>query len=301
MRPFVALLGTGCFPNLDDTPWLVAEPRVLAIRGAPPEAEPGDGVSLEALVASPEGEAPRPVEWSLCLAGRTLAERNAVAPACVAGDPAAVEILPGSAAEVPADACARFGPNPPPAEPGEPPLRPADPDPTGGYHLPIRASLPSHGVVAFGFERLRCTLAGAPRDVFKAYQLRYTNNRNPRIERIELVDGSDVLPLEPGFAVGAGREVTLRVTTSSASAEPYVQYDGTSVALVDRIESLVVSWFTNAGRIESEKSGLDEAAGEVVLENRWTAPAEGRSVRFWIVLRDARGGSDWRTVEGMVR
>ena len=290
LLPAIALALCGCFPQFDDTPWLVDAPRILAVRGDPAEAEPLERVIFDALVATPDGTSV-PIEWAFCLRPRTLEERNGVAPECLQPEGEAIQPLGGPSGEIPLDACARFGPNPPPAEPDQPPLRPADPDTTGGYYLPVRASIPEASLVTFGFERLRCSLAGAPRDVFREYQERYANNVNPRIEAVELVEGNAVAP---------GREVTVRVRTSTASAESYVQYDQTSVAIVDRVETLVVSWFTNAGRFELERRGLTEeeiAAGVLSVENRWTAPPEARSVIIWAVLRDSRGGVDWQRLE----
>lgn len=276
----LALAPLGCFPQFEDAPWLVTSPRLLAVRGDPAEAEPLSEVRFEALVASADGSSPA-IEWAFCLRPRTLAERNGVAPECLALEGEAIQPLSSATGEIPIDACARFGPNPPPAEPDEPPLRAADPDVTGGYHLPVRASL--DGAIAFGFERLRCGLAGAPRDVFAEYQLRYSNNQNPEIEAVEI---------EPA-EVTAGAEVTLRVRTSTASLEPYVQYDPAAGVLIDRQETAIVSWFASGGTFALARTGL--------TENRWIAPPEPGAIKMWFVLRDARGGVDWLESEIEVR
>jgi hypothetical protein len=297
-------LCTSCFPVLDDVPTLVSAPRVLAVRVEPPEQEPTKRVALDALIATPDGTGNAgAVDWSFCLRPRTLAERNGVAPECLPLESDALQAITGTTAEVPLDACARFGPNPPPStNPDEPPPRPADPDPTGGYYLPTRAFVSPERVegaidalFAFGFARVRCDLAGAPREVFRDFQLRYTNNKNPVIEAIELFGGA-MSPLERPM-INAGAQVTLRVRWTSESVELYPYYDSLEVKLIDRFESLSVAWFSSAGRFASERSGRTEdesAQGTTYAENQWTAPAQPGPVFLWFVLRDARGGITWR-------
>jgi hypothetical protein len=269
-----------CFPQFEDTPWLVTEPRLLAVRGEPAEAEPLQQVRFSALVAAPD-EVSLPLEWAFCLEPRTLAERNGVAPECLASEGDAIVPLPAAMGEIPVDACARFGPNPPPSEPDQPPLRPADPDLTGGYHLPVRATLA--GEVAFGFERLRCGLAGAPREIFAEYQQRYAVNQHPTIEVVELVGLGVMLGADTSVPVGA--EIVLRVRTSTTSREPYVQYDPVRGVLIERVETLVLSWFSSRGTFAAARTD-----GE---ENTWIAPLEPSVTKMWFVLRDARGGVDW--------
>jgi hypothetical protein len=282
-------LGAGCFPAFDDTPWLVKSPRVLAVRGVPAEVEPTKTSTFSALIASPEGTiSDEAVSWSLCLRPRTLAERNGVAPECLSTEGEDIQALESRQAQVPMDACERFGPNPPPQEdPNAPPLRPADPDLTGGYYLPVRALVAqeSQPIFAFGFERLRCPLAGAPRDVFREFNQRYTLNMNPSIEALETADGQAL----DASTISPGSTVTLRVRWAEGSVESYAYYDSLAVTIVDRVEVLTVSWFASKGSFEAERS-----QGETSADNVWTAPSEAGPVHFWFVLRDSRGGIDWR-------
>lgn len=61
-------------------------------------------------------------------------------------------------------------------------------------------------------------------------------------------------------------------------------------------ETLQLAHFTTAGDLERAYSTLD-SAGASKLSLTWTppgeVPAEGQLVRFYFVLRDGRGGSDW--------
>jgi len=53
-----------------------------------------------------------------------------------------------------------------------------------------------------------------------------------------------------------------------------------------------VSWFASAGRLAPEVTA--PSAAETSASNVWTAPAEPGLAYLWVVLRDGRGGSDFR-------
>ena len=55
------------------------------------------------------------------------------------------------------------------------------------------------------------------------------------------------------------------------------------------------SFFATAGEISSLRSTDTTATGEPAETwVEWTAPAGPQpAVRFWVVLRDGRGGTDW--------
>jgi hypothetical protein len=53
-----------------------------------------------------------------------------------------------------------------------------------------------------------------------------------------------------------------------------------------------VSWFASAGKLAHEittQAGAKASAG-----NSWTAPAEPGPAYLWLVLRNSRGGGDFR-------
>jgi hypothetical protein len=86
---------------------------------------------------------------------KPLSENGPVHPACVTdqlpsmGPPETTVTAP-----IPADARRLFGPESPPRSGSEPPVRPRDPDSTGGYYQPVRAVLGQSVVI--GLVRIIC-------------------------------------------------------------------------------------------------------------------------------------------------
>ncbi|MEM6997226.1 MAG: hypothetical protein AAF721_42370, partial [Myxococcota bacterium] len=181
----VLLVATACVPSFDDRPWRVDRPRVLAVASMPAEVRPSDPLTLHALVVTPDGPAEAVPEFSYCTQPRTAGERTAVTASCLRG-----EDLQATAASsvMLTDGCARFGPNPPPTQEGAAPQRAADPDPTGGYHVPVFARDVDLGAEGFGAVRIRCDLAGATRAIFDAFEMRYTANVAPTIADVAPCD-----------------------------------------------------------------------------------------------------------------
>ena len=107
----VVVVVVGCRPAFDDRVSLVDGVRVLAVAADPPEAAPGEAVTLSALVVDDDGvvAAPR-VAWGLCRAPRAATDTGTLPTSCVEGDVDALAIdgVTG-AAVVPEDACAVFG------------------------------------------------------------------------------------------------------------------------------------------------------------------------------------------------
>lgn len=282
---FVAL---GCTPDFDDAPWRVEESRVLAIVATPPEARPGDPVMLAALTASPDGTIATAPTWSICTRPRTSAERTSVTARCLEEgslEPTTASML------VLSDACARFGPNPPPIEGGSAPQRPADPDASGGYFLPIRAE--TDDAAAFGALRIRCDLPSVTRAVFDAFEERYFANGPPAIDRVFLGSGA-ALALDDVATVTKDAETTITVELPATAAEPYVRYDSAQGVLVDEREWLRVQWFVTDGRLSAGQQTLFPSdAAPLVASTSWTAPSVPATVHGWIVVTDARGGVVW--------
>ncbi len=292
-----ALTLSGCFPSLEDQPWLVQDSRILAVRTTPAEARPNEKVQLEALVATPDGSTDQEVSWSYCLAQRLGAERTGVTQSCLSGD----NLEPiRSRTTVPMDACSLFGPNPPPAEGDQPQARPADPDSSGGYFLPIQAATfdeaNGNEVTAFGFQRIRCDLPAVTRAVFEAYQEQYVPNENPEPSSLEAEheDGS-VADAMQGVSVAAGERVTLRLTPTETSSEHYAVYDAHSSRLLGRDETLSATWFVTGGKLSLGSAILssEQLQSGAVFDNTWTAPSKPARVFGWVVLRDERSGVSW--------
>lgn len=92
--------------------------------------------------------------------------------------------------------------------------------------------------------------------------------------------------------VGAG---LTPVTTEETMAEPYVYFDPVTRGLVDRHESMRVAWFATGGSFDADRTGRDEDEHATPSsDDVWTAPDAAGTVHLWVVLRDARGGIDWK-------
>ena len=277
----------GCVPDFGDSPSLVTSPRVLAVLAEPPEAGVGESVALRVLVASPAGPiADAAPAWAFCFAPKPLADNNVVGPACL-DDQSIKPIGAAVMAVMPFDACSRFGPDVPPQPAGQPPLRPHDPDVTGGYYQPVRADLAG---LPPTFSRLRvtCNLAGATAAVAAEFRTRYRPNHNPRIARIAAFDGANELPLD---RLPAGGRVRLVATFAPDAAEFYPVLDVPKGILTDRRESLRASFFITGGHLDKERPG-EFIEGATGAEAGWTLPAGPTVLPFWVVVRDERGGVD---------
>jgi hypothetical protein len=288
----LALLASGvqgCEPSFSDRPSLVSGPKILAVRADPAEVAPGGLVTLSALVVDAQGTvAAPPSAWAFCRAPKLVAENGAVSRDCT-GEGATAPIgttLGPVMAPVPVDACSLFGPQ----VAADSNLRPRDPDPTGGFYTPVR--LRTNDQMAFGLLRTTCDLANAPGDIVTAFTQTYKANRNPRIASIARVDPTKEAPF---VSATHGESVTLRVRWADTDAEHYPYYDAASVSLVDRRESLRVSFFTTAGSFDLDRSGRDESDPATFTDNVWHVPNEPTHVTLWFVLRDSRGGVAFAT------
>jgi hypothetical protein len=83
--------------------------------------------------------------------------------------------------------------------------------------------------------------------------------------------------------------------------EEYAYLDPEQGALVDRHESMRVSWFASAGEFDDDHTGrLEEEFAVSTSDNGWRAPASQGAVFMWVVLRDDRGGVDFHSFEVQV-
>ncbi|WNG19873.1 hypothetical protein [Cystobacter fuscus] len=86
----------------------------------------------------------------------------------------------------------------------------------------------------------------------------------------------------------------------SALEEPYV-VRSFELKPVPLVESWQLSWHTTLGTLSpDETGGADPGGGEGRHRVEWQPPrdAQAQEVRFWVVVRDGRGGTSWisRTV-----
>jgi hypothetical protein len=267
---------------------MVSDLRILAVKAEPPEALPGDPTTYTALVAGPDGAVPNPaVNWGFCNERKPLTENNVVSAVCLDGRMIqAVGEGPSVTAPLPSQACLLFGPDTPPPAQGEPPLRPRDPDVTGGYYQPVAVAFQTRA--AFALERIRCNLANAPSEAVGFYDAHYTNNRNPALQ---------VMTPAAGSTVPSGSRVRLLAQWTTESAERYPVFNLETQRIEDRREALRISWYATAGSFEHDRTGRPEADPATTTENVWTAPVQAGVVHFWFVLRDSRGGLDYAALD----
>jgi hypothetical protein len=289
MRPSFALLlalpALGCRPDLGDPASLIAGPRLLAVRGDPPEAAPGAAVSYSVLAVSAEGTmAAPPILWAFCAAANPLTDDDSVSPACL--HDAVVPIggpSPTAQAPTPLDACSLFGPDPPPGS-----FRPHDPDSTGGFYQPVRAQLDA--LTAFRLQRVPCDLPDAPASAAIELSQRYRPNQNPSLAQLTASVAGSPVSLD---AIPAGATVQLSTGWGQGDAETYVMFDPGSTSVVERREALSVSWFATGGTFTAEVTGSAEDDPATTTQTTWLAPASPGAIQLWVVLRDSRGGVDF--------
>ena len=296
----LAVGAAGCKPDLGSPASLLIGPRVLAVRGTPAEAVPGTNVAFDVLAVEPDGTIADPaLGWSFCHTPKPPAEANAVSNECLA-TPDDAGPTPTFTAALPADGCMTFGPQPPPVQPGQPQIRPRDPDATGGFYQPLRVTLQAAtGTdIAFELQRVTCMLANAPIDVTRVFNMTYTPNLNPVVDRVTLDPDGAATPLVgagavTGVAAAPGATSTLELAWGADVAESYPVWDLASRTLVPHRESLRVSWFASAGSFPKDTTGRGAEEPETFARNDWTAPDGAGVVHFWVVLRDDRGGVDF--------
>jgi hypothetical protein len=304
---WMSALGAGCKPDLGAPQSLITGPTILAIRGVPPEAAENAIVSYDALTVDTHGTIAAPqIGWAQCLIPDPPANTNDVSSGCL-DIPDDAGPSPTFTAAIPMDACTLFGPETPPPMKGQPPTRPADPDTTGGYYQPVRATWQSDvgPELAFALERVTCRLANAPVEVAADYAANYLPNNNPTVADVVLDPAGADTPLfmagqtTPAQAgsVAAGHVVTLQTDFSPDSAETFLVWNVVTLTLDMQRESLRLSWYATAGAFEHDVTGRGQTETETFTQNAWTAPTTPGPVYFWVVLRDDRGGIDFAAAE----
>jgi hypothetical protein len=279
-------------------------------------------------------EDPSVLDWALCEERKPIATAGEISPAClVPSGIVLVDLGNGGSVtgNVPDDGCRLFGPNPPPPAPGQPPARPSDPDSTGGYYQPLRIAENRNGhyEYAVGLSRISCGLAHVSADQTTAYQERYRPNENPKLSGVVVSPGSNEMQLTEDATTTASVKTSSPVLMRASwpdcpqtptcgdgfcganedktncpddctdphgctGSEPYVAYDPSSLAVVDRREGMRVSWYATGGTFEHDRSGRTEDQASIPsADNTWTAPDHAGDVHVWVVLRDDRGGVDW--------
>jgi hypothetical protein len=292
----------GCKPAVGQAPSLITDDTLLAVIGEPPEAKPGDKVTYAYLLASPSGTVDESTAgWDVCLTPKPPAENNSVASAC---NPPTPGTNPGLTfdAPMPTNACQLFGPIAPPVEAGKPAIRPRDPDATGGYYLPVRvkfSDLATGDVAGFAFERITCNPANANGATIQQYLEQYQTNKDPGIASTDLITSSGARTTLDTAAqpvpVSPGETVDFEAAFSAGSAETFPIIAPGGDALASQTESLHMSWFATAGSFVHDRTGVGSTETATSTTNTWKAPNGTAAVHMWLVLRDSRGGTAFKS------
>jgi hypothetical protein len=222
---------------------------------------PGETATVRWLVAAPE---PDPaLGWALA--------------ACSAAPPGGA--LP-ECAEAPFASAAQDDP-----VPGEPAITFAVPDPPSASWLAVT------GVVCPG----GCSASpGTPVSLDFALGTADEINSNPSLGAEGLLldgapwpEGSDDCSLLPQVAPGSKHALELVLDDADRDALP----QATSVD--PAYETLQLSHFVTAGELERAFSVLPGDEPGLRAKVSWKAPSAATLVRFFLVVRDLRGGSDW--------
>lgn len=330
-----------CNPVFDDRFSDVESLRVLAVQSTPAEVAPKGTVTYQTLVVDPRGTIDSPnIDWSFCTQSKPVNELNDVASACFGtGDNVTPFATGGSArGKIPNIACRQFGPDLPVTLPGAPSARPTDADTTGGYYQPVILAIHGGGGVSSLAEtRLTCSLANSTGAQDQEYAARTKPNENPQLSSVvatsmgdaPLTDVDDPAPL----LVAHGQDIVLRAAWPSCPEAPvcgdgmctsgetltdcpddctkpvgcngpeeYAYLDPAQGALVDRHESMRVSWFSNSGIFKDDHTGrLEGEHTTTTTDDTWTAPSTPGNVLIWVVLRDDRGGVDFHSYQVQVQ
>ena len=137
------------------------------------------------------------------------------------------------------------------------------------------------------------------------------SNANPSLDSSPLwIDGQPWAGLAPGSEpacaelpqISAGsKDHVLRLATAPGDREPYMAMQGDPPRPVAMRESLQISQFSTAGKLERPFSTVEATVSDdnTAIEVKWEAPAKelvpsgGLVVRFTFVARDLRGGTAW--------
>jgi hypothetical protein len=187
---------------------------------------------------------------------------------------------------------------------------------------------------AIGAARLACGISGATPEQSVDFGQRYRHNESPAISALTIEragSSATIAPDSPGAEVGAtvarGEQITLRAAwaacptapacgdgvcgadenaagceadcktpTGCQGSEQYAWFDPEARVVSLRREAIRVAWFTTAGALDADTSGLaEEEADGHSADNAWTAPSEAGEARIWLVVRDDRGGVGWQS------
>jgi hypothetical protein len=236
--------------------------RVLGVQAEPPEAAPGDTVTLTAWVVDTRGGAVD-VSWSACL----LPSNGVANPGCTDGSGKGLVAL-GSGLQIsmvmPTVDLDLLGP----------------PDPSYGVYLPIVVHAAASGDSVDAIYRLRAHVLMAPGcTLTPPYPPNCQPNHNP------VFAGIDPLGPDNGPLVTHKGTVWGLVANYDNAAEEYEIPYTTDPTVFER---LTTQWFATAGSFPDQPIGGTSVQKFTV--DRALPPAGG-TIDLWIVGHDDRGGT----------
>jgi hypothetical protein len=276
---FVLALGAAACDDPLTRVDLIANLRVLGARveveGDPGRASPfpGENASVRWLVAARDVDPELGWAFAICSAGPP----GSSLPTC-AGEPFAT-----ASADVPVT--------------GEPRLDFTVPDDIGGDALAVFGAVCPRSAPTFDGGGFGCE-AGGGREVALDFLLERDGgtNTNPvlapdalLLDGTSIPEGVDCASLP---AVGKGSKHTLSLTLSESDRDPIEQ----TASSEPPKETLQLSHFTTAGALDSTFTVFEAGDTDLRAGVSWTAPKSAPPdglVRFYFVVRDLRGGSDW--------
>ncbi|HEX8795202.1 MAG TPA: hypothetical protein VF765_29845, partial [Polyangiaceae bacterium] len=230
-----------------------------------------------------------PVAWDFCTAPKPITEDNVVSSACLgSGALVAAGAGPTTTARTPAKGCSLFGP-----DTGSTGFRPRDPDATGGFYQPLRATL-SGAPDAFALARIHCDLPNASADAAAAFAKAYKLNQNPQLMSLTATVSGAAVALG---SIPAGAHVSLEARWPASSAETFAYFDPSTQTVTTQREAMQVAWYTSDGSFDSESTGRSADDMTTTSDDGWQAPDAVQTTHVWIVLRDSRGGVDFASYD----
>ncbi len=277
-----ALAALGCDDPLTPVE-VVDKTRIIGARvevgGDPSRAAPlpGENVDVRFLVVAPNPEPSLAFALHACVATDSVTDL----PACAGPDLATAT----STDPLPA----------PPAITFDAPL-----DATGDERLVVQGRFCPDGVALEDGDAPACAQGRGPLDVSLDFSMDdgAHPNSNPSLTRVTL-DGVEIgadttatldCTLLPELAHGSAHALSIELADDSRDPLP-----PETAASASR-ESLLLSYFVSSGELDHAYSAIESTATSLTRSVTWTAPgaaADARVERFYVVVRDGRGGADF--------
>jgi hypothetical protein len=139
-------------------------------------------------------------------------------------------------------------------------------------------------------------------------------NRNPALHRVlyklgsslepsedpaDVTSGGQLADLAGRIRVAAGSSVRLRPVLGADDHEPYQGFhfdlQSSTISLKNYVEDMAYSWYTTHGTLEAETNEQFTPTPD----NVWSVSADAPPgpAWVWLVVRDQRGGVDWRRLD----